>query len=433
MSGAALVGNRIRERRLMLGIKQTDLAHQVGISPSYLNLIEHNRRGIGGKTLLGLADRLGVEPALLREGAEAALLADLRVAAQDGAAAEIDRAEEFAGRFPGWAGLLTALHRKSGQLEQSVKTLIDRLANDPHLSASLHDVISTVTAIRSTASILVETRKLEPEWQARFYRNIDEDSRRLAEGAAELVKYLESAPDSAEEIRSPLDEMHLFLSAHDHAFPDLETPDGAARIAALVAGGRALTSDGARHLATRRLTEYHEDAQHLPLTDLRAAVDEVGLSPEALADRVGVGLPRLFRRLAALPSDTYGPVGLISCDASGAILFRKPVPGFVIPHGAGACALWPLFRALMTPLRPVVQPLVQAGRDRAPVMSYSVAEITAQPGFDMPGHVTAHMLLLPGRPERHAGRVQEVGASCRICPVQACGARREPSILTAGF
>ena len=51
---AQLTGNRIRERRLVMGMKQADLAAAAGISPSYLNLIEHNRRRIGGKLLIAL-------------------------------------------------------------------------------------------------------------------------------------------------------------------------------------------------------------------------------------------------------------------------------------------------------------------------------------------------------------------------------------------
>ena len=47
-----MIGTRIRERRVLSGIRQNDLARRAGISPSYLNLIEHNRRRIGGKTLL---------------------------------------------------------------------------------------------------------------------------------------------------------------------------------------------------------------------------------------------------------------------------------------------------------------------------------------------------------------------------------------------
>ena len=42
-----------RERRKDLGLTQTELASRVGISVSYLNLIEHNRRSIGGRLLLG--------------------------------------------------------------------------------------------------------------------------------------------------------------------------------------------------------------------------------------------------------------------------------------------------------------------------------------------------------------------------------------------
>ena len=58
-----LTGTRIRDRRVMAGTKQSALAREIGISASYLNLIEHNRRRIGGKLLLDIAGALGVEPA----------------------------------------------------------------------------------------------------------------------------------------------------------------------------------------------------------------------------------------------------------------------------------------------------------------------------------------------------------------------------------
>ncbi len=39
MVGIASVGIRIRERRVNIGLKQSELAEKVGISASYLNLI----------------------------------------------------------------------------------------------------------------------------------------------------------------------------------------------------------------------------------------------------------------------------------------------------------------------------------------------------------------------------------------------------------
>ena len=62
MSREGLTGSRIRERRVMAGQKQADLAKAIGISASYLNLIEHNRRRIGGKLLLDIAAALDVAP-----------------------------------------------------------------------------------------------------------------------------------------------------------------------------------------------------------------------------------------------------------------------------------------------------------------------------------------------------------------------------------
>ena len=95
MNRDSLTGSRIRERRVIAGLKQADLAQQAGISASYLNLIEHNRRRIGGKLLLNIAHVLGVEPSALTEGAEAALIAALREAANDGGlgVAEVERVE----------------------------------------------------------------------------------------------------------------------------------------------------------------------------------------------------------------------------------------------------------------------------------------------------------------------------------------------------
>ena len=81
MPRETLVGTRIRERRTLAGLRQAELARRSGISASYLNLIEHNRRRIGGKVLQDIARTLDVKPAVLADGAEASLIASLRDAA----------------------------------------------------------------------------------------------------------------------------------------------------------------------------------------------------------------------------------------------------------------------------------------------------------------------------------------------------------------
>lgn len=436
MPASSMIGTRIREKRMALGLRQTELAKAAEISPSYLNLIEHNRRRIGGRTLLRLAEALDVEPILLSEGAEATLISALHEAAgsQEEREAEVDRTQEFAGRFPGWAQLVASLHQRVETLERTLQSLNDRMAHDPHLAASLHEVISTVTAIRSTASILEETREIEPEWQHRFHRNIGEDSRRLAEGAQALVSYLEAGPESEAEALSPQDAVHAVLSDRKFHFDEIE--DAADPMAAVAAVQNSLSdkldSDASRSMLQEYLQAYARDVAKLPRHDLRAAISALGMVPDALARRLDVGLPLVFRRLASLPGDEVGPVGLIVCDNAGSLLLRKEVEGFGTPRVAGACALWPIFQVIRQPGAPMCMHLRQKGRDNVRLLAMAAAEEVTPPTFEHPALTKGYMLLLPERDEGRWPSV-DVGISCRVCPRKDCAARREPSIMSEVF
>lgn len=434
MSQRSMIGTRIRQKRVSSGLRQSDLAKQAGISPSYLNLIEHNRRRIGGKTLLRIAQVLKVEPASLSEGAEATLVSALHEAAGGqplgpaGPAPERDRIEEFVGRFPGWAALVADLARRGGRLERTVEVLTERLAHDPQLAAALHEVISTATSIRSTAAILAETQELEPEWQMRFHRNLNEDGQRLSEGAEALMRYLEGAPETGSDIKSPQDELHAFLEDHGFHFPQLEGWGAATRIEAIVAGARVLETTPARGLAKQVLAQYVEDARALPLEQFQNHVARYGAAPDVLAEATGRPLAQVFRRMAMVPEAVLGgPVGLITSDGAGAILLRKPVLGFAVPRGGAGCTLWPLYEVLTQPARPLRAMLRQ---NELRIEALAVAEEIRPAGFDRAALLRGHMLLRPpsagGAPERN------VGTTCRICPIADCPARREPSILATG-
>lgn len=431
MAGMPLTGSRIRERRLLQGLRQTQLAKEVGVSPSYLNLIEHNRRRIGGKLLLDIAAALKVEPSLLAEGAEAALITRLRASAAEAGeeGAELAQVEEFAGRFPGWARLLAAQRRRIAALERSVEVLTDRLTHDPHLAATLHEVLSTVTAIRASASILVETREIEPEWRDRFHRNINEDARRLAEGAQALVGYLDDAPDAGSEMTAPQEEVEAFLAARSYHFEALEAGEDEDGAGAIVAAAEELGSASAVAQATVLLQRYAVDARAVPLDDLRDLVAQSGPDPETVAERFGVDPAAAMRRLASLPELK---AGLVACDGSGTMTLRKPVEGFALPRFGAACPLWPLFRALNRPMVLIHELLEQPGRAEARrFVAFAVALPRLRPAFNREPFYEAHMMLLPASDT--VGKAEPVGSSCRVCPRAACALRREPSIMVDGF
>ena len=80
-------GPAVRKVRRGAGMTQAAMAEALDISPSYLNLIEHNRRRVGEALLTALAGALGVAETALTEGAESAVMEGLRAAAAGRAAA----------------------------------------------------------------------------------------------------------------------------------------------------------------------------------------------------------------------------------------------------------------------------------------------------------------------------------------------------------
>ena len=423
---ASLTGSLIRERRLALGLRQGDVAQAVGISASYLNLIEHNRRKVGADVLARLADALGTEAATLAEGAGGALIDDLRAAAAaaPGAQPELDRIEDFAGRFPGWAAVLAAQLHRAAQLERTVGALNDRLTHDPHLSASLHEVLSALASVRSTAAILADTEDIEPHWRERFHRNLHEDSERLAAGAEALVAYLDGSDSAVDTgLAAPQEEVESWLAARGWHLAELEQPAGFERLDAEVAG---LASAAARALASDFLRQAVRDARALPDTALRAALAQGHDDPWLLAQQSGLSVLAVMRRIALLPGSA---AGLVICDASGTLLFRKPVDGFALPRFGAACPLWPLFSALARPMTPIIAMVEPAGRAARRFRTLSICETRLPQGFGGSALREAAMLIWPDEGAPGSLPALALGSSCRICPRAACPARREPSIL----
>lgn len=420
-----LTGSRIREKRIDLGLRQAAVAEAVGISASYLNLIEHNRRRIGGKLLSDLARHLGVEAGQLTADADSALLDQIRAAASAfGAQAEIDRAEEMSARFPGWSKLIAAQASRLSMLEERVQALTDRMSYDPQLATSLNDVVSAATSIRSTASILVGQEVLDADWQRRFHQNIHADSLRLGASSEALISYLEAPDADVAALQSPQEEIETLLAASTFRFAALETSEG--DVDALLADAK-LSKAGSALLRT--IAEiYQADAATMPEKLFSRAAVECNYNPAVLAKRFDVDFAAVLRRLATLsPDDGHPPTGLAVVDASGSLWFLKALPGFRLPRFGGACPLWPIFAAFSRPTQPVMADVVLPGAVQTGLRCYAVADPVEPPSFDRPPALRSTMLVVSELPS-DTHRVIPVGVSCRICPRPHCGSRREPAM-----
>jgi transcriptional regulator with XRE-family HTH domain len=411
-----LTGTRLRERRITLGLRQGHVAAKAGISASYLNLIEYNRRAVAGDVLARLAGVLDLDPAALSGAAETALADDLRGAAaahgQDGA-----EAEAFIARFPDWAAVLAAQGARMAGLERAVAALNDRLNHDPHLSAALHEVLSAAASVRATAGILAETEDIDPDWRARFHRNLDVDSARLSLGAEALVAYLDAAGQADQGAVTPQDEVEGWLAARGWSLDEAE----AGRVD--VAGIAGLASEAARALAQQVAAVAVADAAAMPLAAVRVALDAVGPDPVAIAARFGGDVIAACRRISGLTG-----AGLVICDGAGALVYRRPLPGFSLPRAGAACALWPLYAALGRAMWPMEAVAEMVGQPPQRFLLRAYCQTRVVGGFGGVELRNAAMLILPA--PAGVAPTLAIGPTCRICPREGCMARREPSILT---
>jgi predicted transcriptional regulator len=401
-----LAGLKIRSLRKQAGLTQGELARRGGISPSYLNLIERNKRPVSGVLLDRLAAGLGVERALLDGEAERRIVDSLNeISADPALAAGSGRpgsAEDLVGRHPGWADLLLRLYQAYLDKSQTVLALADRLNRDPFLSESVHRMLTNVTSIRSAAEILEMGDALTPSERARFLAIVASDSARLSETARSLAKFFDSAHMRVRSATS-MEHVDAFIFETDNYFPELEaaasdflkalrpgeTPEAAAEV--LLAGRDrspadtiptaaaetrrfrlireatphiaadavrervchhpALGSDDARAFAASALYAYTAAAILMPYEAFLEAARHWRYDLDVLTRLFGVSYEQAAQRLATLRRS--GAEGIrfafMRSDASGYITKRLPLPRLPLPRYGNACPLWAIHGAFQSP------------------------------------------------------------------------------------
>jgi hypothetical protein len=265
---APLIGLKIRERRKEIGLTQTALAGRLGISVSYLNLIEHNKRSIGGRLLRQVADELAVGLETLDGATERHLAGDLtEVMADplfDRLRLEPQAIDGLVGRYPGWARAVVTLHRALLDRSQAMHALADRLNQDPFLGEAIHRILTNVSAIRSISEILTSVDDVDAAQLRRFHAILSEESTRLSTAAQGLSTFFDQ-PSTAPRSTTPAEEVDDFILENHNYFADLE-----AVAADLLRGLEAAP----RQLEDRMLERLERDHR---LTVSRAGPDDAGL------------------------------------------------------------------------------------------------------------------------------------------------------------
>ena len=486
-----LTGMKIRTLRRGAGMTQGELARRARISPSYLNLIEANKRPVSGVLLDRLAAGLAVERALLDGEAERRLVDMLEEIAVDpvvtaggprpGAAADL------IGRNPGWGDLVLRLYRAYHDQTQAVLALADRLNRDPFLGDSIHSMLTSVTSIRSAIEILDTGDDMDEADRQRFRTIVSTDSRKLSTTANALVAFFDSA-NMRVRSATPTEHVDTFIFETDNYFPALEAvaarfladlaPSESVEAGALRLLGDAvpgaddavpvqaerrrfrllktlasviareavedtcrhgvLDSDEARALAAAALHSYTAAAMLMPYGAYLEAAERHRYDLDTLSRLFDVSYEQAAHRLATLrkPGAEGVRFAFMRSDASGYVTKRLPLQHLPMPRYGNACPLWVIHGAFQAP------GVIARAFGELPsgeqflFFARAVEKQPARPNY--PRHLLSVMLACSAA---EAGRVVygdgidraaatvPVGTVCRLCPRVACGHRQERPLI----
>ncbi len=221
----APIGFRIRNQRKSLAVSQANLARNVGISPSYLNLIEASKRDVGGALLQKIAKALELNIDKLTGESEQRLITDLGEAFADpvmqGASITQEEASKMVMQSPNLATSFVQLYRAYIDTKTSNQVYTNRLKADPLFSELLHQILSQVTAIRSSAEIIEGVADLSQEDRDRFLASIGRESKLMSEVAQTLIGHFDQTLQNKRSI-TPTKELDDYIIAEKNYFPILE-------------------------------------------------------------------------------------------------------------------------------------------------------------------------------------------------------------------
>lgn len=250
----APIGLKIRNQRKSLGYSQSNFAKSIGISPSYLNLIEANKRDVGGTLLQTIALKLDISLDELTGENEQRLLSALEEIFSDPALESLKmgsaEARDLVATNPRAARALHQTYRAYAEAVAEAEAYSNRLKSDPLLADLLHQMLSQITAVRSSAEILTDVPDLELAEQQRFHGMVSRESRALSDVAQTLIDQFEGEAGRNRSL-TPARELDDLIVEEKNYFPTLEE-----KAAALRAGFARRGSVVEAELAVQLETEF---------------------------------------------------------------------------------------------------------------------------------------------------------------------------------
>ncbi|MBD9445964.1 short-chain fatty acyl-CoA regulator family protein [Rhizobium sp. RHZ01] len=443
-------GPKVRRIRNGLGLNQSAMAEELGISPSYLNLIERNQRPLTVQLLLKLSSVYKVDLEELRDESGGSLNQLREIFADPLLAGELPGDQELvevAEAAPNAASGIIKLYRAYSEQASRLSDLTSLTAGAgqvPLAGARLpadevRDIMERRSAYFSQLEAAAET------FLARFAETRDlpaafREWLRAERGISVRVLPVHVMPD----LRRRFDRhsMRLFVSerlspadqAHEIA---IEVATLALRDAILAElDGLALSTPEAKRIARFELCRYGALALAMPYGPFLSAAQGSRYDVDILRSRFGVSYAQAAARLVMLqrPGASAIPFFMIEIDAAGHRLRRAGAQGFPHSRFGGGCPKLNIHAAFLQPGQILAETVEMPDGARYLTVSRTLegpnaafGERVRRTALQIGCDAAAGEASVYGQVATSQQPVA-IGPACRLCERRGCLSRAEPPV-----
>jgi predicted transcriptional regulator/DNA-binding XRE family transcriptional regulator len=411
------VGPRFRRIRRQLGLSQTQMADELGVSPSYVNLIERNQRPVTAQILLKMAEAYDID------------LRDLAAADKDRFFTELN--EVFS----------DPLFRQIELPKQELRDLVELC---PDAANAVQRLYRAYVEARRGES-MVAARLAGRDEAASFEANPVERVRDLIEANRNHFPALDAAAETMrDELDAPSHELFRALCERldapgcvfQAAF-QLALAEASARIDEIIRASGDLDQP-ARQLFRISLANYFAAAVIMPYGRFHETAEALGYDIALLAHRFGAGFEQVCHRLTTLqrPNARGIPFFMLRVDRAGNVSKRFSSGTFPFSKFGGTCPLWNVHATFETPDRLVTQIIELPDGARYFSIAQTVHRAIVPYGQPQPRYAiglgcelkyAARLVYSAGLNLDKAEPVP-IGVNCRLCERTNCGQRAEPPL-----
>ncbi len=438
-----LIGRTVRRLRTERALTQQALAARLGISASYLNLIEHDQRAVTAAVLIKLTTVLGVDVAALSGNSERALeqgmrevfsdpglgvadIPDAEIAALSGSAPNVARA--VLALYRAWrvaredsAGLALPSGRRMILPTEEARDFFHDRANHFSGIEALTEALGRDMGAQPSEMNHAIAERLRHKHGVRVAVGPLEGALRRYEPGSRMLALSETLPRESRGFQMAF--QLLLLEARE-------------AVEAEVAPAAPSTAEAAA-LMRFGVINYAAAALLMPYAAFLSAARALRHDVEALSQRFGVSYEQAAHRLSTLQREGARgvPFFFLRVDLAGNVDKRFSAAGFPFARFGGSCPKWVVHHAFTTPGMTRVQHAALPDGGRFLCFARSVQGRAALWGEPPPLHVIAMGCDASHAPELvyadgldMAHPPVGIGLSCRLCDRTDCRSRAFPPL-----